>query len=105
MTKLKPENIDHEHPSAASTNYHPNLITEADRQGLTTGMAVRETLKEEPTIQEIADACRGTLDNETCDEIVALENADEALGLAFTSLIENGIEDPEAFLRAKGILE
>lgn len=30
---------------------------------------------------------------------------DEALGLAFTALIENGIDDPETYLKEKGILE
>ena len=84
MTRRKPENIDHEHPSAASTGYRPDLITEADRQGLTTGMAVRETLKEEPTIQEM------------------LEDAEQ---LAFTALGDKGIESPAEFLKQKGIFE
>ncbi len=63
-----------------------------------------ETLDEEPTIIEIADSCRDILDSETCDEIAAQESTEDALGLAFTALIEAG-EDPEEFLKNKNLLE
>ncbi len=64
----------------------------------------KETVQEEPTIQELVDACRGVLDEETCDEIAEQENFEDALGLAFTALEEAG-ENPEEFLKEKGILE
>lgn len=56
----------------------------------------------EITSAEIANACREVL-GELADELEFLE-IDEALGLAYTLLIENG-EDPEDFLKKKGLLE
>ena len=52
----------------------------------------------------LTEACREVLsDNELA--ALAAEPAEDQLGFAFTLLLENGIDDPEAFLRAKGILE
>lgn len=63
-----------------------------------------ETLVEEPTTTEIADACREILDVEKCNEIAAQESTGDALGLAFTALTEVG-KDPEEYLKSKSILE
>lgn len=60
-------------------------------------------LNEEPTAAEIADACKDVLDRATCEEIAAMDD-EEAIGLVFTALIEAGVDDPEEFLKAKGIL-
>jgi hypothetical protein len=69
------------------------------------GIDSPDYLDEEPASpQEIADACRDVLDEETCEEIALQESPEEALELAFTALEEAG-EDPEAFLRERGILE
>ncbi|MEK7528669.1 MAG: hypothetical protein AAB592_02800 [Patescibacteria group bacterium] len=70
-------------------------------------MALGETpgdLGEEPSVADIADACREVLGLETCDEIAAQEDYQAALGLAFTAL-DGVVEDPEAFLKDKNILE
>ena len=58
----------------------------------------------EPTSKELADACREVLPGEDCDELAQM-SIDDALGHAFTLLIENGVDDPETFLKEKGILE
>lgn len=55
----------------------------------------------EITSTEIASACREVL-GELADELEYLD-IEEAIGLAFTLLIENG-EDPEDFLKKKGLL-
>jgi len=60
--------------------------------------------KQEPTSAELAEACQEVLTEEDCAEIAGMP-FDEALGYAFTLLIENGIEDPEEFLKGKGLLE
>lgn len=62
-----------------------------------------ENLKE-ATPKEVADACEEVLDEETCGEIAAQKNLEDALGLAFTALGDAG-EDPETYLKEKGILE
>lgn len=64
----------------------------------------KEIGEKEPTSQELAETCKEVLDEETCAESEAME-FEEALGFAFTCLIEAGIEDPEEFLIEKGILE
>ncbi len=60
----------------------------------------------EPTPKEIADACREVLGEE---EILAIEEAedsnDAAIAQAMSYLQDAGIEDPEAFLIEKGILQ
>lgn len=63
-----------------------------------------ESVKEGPTPQEIADACREALDENICDAIAEEPTIEDALGLAFSTLTEAG-EDPESFLKEKGILE
>lgn len=60
-------------------------------------------MREESTPKSLAAACADILPAEDCEELAAMP-ADEALGYAFTLLIENGI-DPESYLRSKGILE
>ena len=60
--------------------------------------------EKEPTPQELAEACKEVLDEETCAELETME-FNEALGYAFTCLMEAGIEDTEEFLIKKGILE
>lgn len=64
-----------------------------------------EAPAEEPTVEEVSKACRGVVSDEACDEIATQETLQDALGLAFTALSEAEIEDPEAFLKEKGILE
>ena len=61
-------------------------------------------IEHELTAAELAEACREVLDPETCAEIEGME-PDEAMGYAFTCLIEVGIDDPEEFLIEKGLLE
>lgn len=58
----------------------------------------------EPTHEELAHACKEVLSHEDCAELLAMP-IDEALGYAFTLLIGSGVEDPEEFLKDKGILE
>ena len=56
------------------------------------------------TSQALADACENQLSEEDRQDLAAMPY-DEALGYAFTLLTVNGVEDPEAFLKEKGILE
>lgn len=49
-------------------------------------------------------ACAKILTEEDCEELKQME-IDEAIGYSLTLLIEAGIEDPEEFLKEKGILE
>lgn len=58
----------------------------------------------EPTSADLALACSGVLSPDDCQDLTAMP-FDEALGYAFTLLIANGQDDPEEFLRAKGVLE
>ncbi len=58
----------------------------------------------EPTPEQVAEACRDFLSEEDWQDIAAL-GLEEAIGQAFTLLLENGVEDPEAFLKEKGVLE
>lgn len=62
-----------------------------------------EVPRPEPTAQELADVCKEVLSDEDCQELAVL-NFDDAIGYAFTLLLENG-EDPDEFLKSKGILE
>lgn len=68
------------------------------------GLDNKEQLDEEPTPAEIAEACRDLLEAEVCDEIAEQEETETALGLAFSAILETG-EDPEEYLKNKGILE
>lgn len=67
-----------------------------------------EELEEgEATSAEIADACRGVVDEDVCDEIAAEPDAELALMNAMSALIGlvgMGEDEAEAFLREKGIL-
>jgi hypothetical protein len=65
-----------------------------------------ENLEErEPTSQELAEVCAEVLDEETCAEIAAMSDLEEAISYAFAVLIEAGVDDPEQFLIEKGILQ
>lgn len=63
----------------------------------------------EPTPKEIADACREVVADagleDMLEEIERSADSEEAIGVAFTVLLEADIEDPEAFLIEKGILK
>lgn len=63
-----------------------------------------EKKEDEPTSQELAEACKDVLSGEDCEELASMP-FDEALDYSFTLLIQNGIENPETFLIEKGILE
>lgn len=58
----------------------------------------------EPTSEQLAQACTEVLTPKDCEELSAMP-MDEALGYAFTLLIENGVDDPESYLRERNILE
>jgi hypothetical protein len=59
----------------------------------------------EPTVTELVEACRGVLPEESLADLARIGSIDDALGFAFTALIEAGIEEPETFLKEKGILQ
>lgn len=59
----------------------------------------------EPTVANLTEACRELLDKESLEALAECADFDEAMGLAFTMLIENGIDDPEQFLREMGLIE
>jgi hypothetical protein len=59
---------------------------------------------QEPTSEQLAQACSEVLAEEDCRELTAMPIPD-ALGYAFTLLLASGIDDPEVYLREKGILE
>lgn len=65
---------------------------------------VESETAQEPTSELLAAACTDILSEENCAELAAME-FDEALGYSFSLLIENGIEDPESYLRERNILE
>ena len=58
----------------------------------------------ESTSEQVAIACKDVLSEEDCKDIAALD-FEEAIGHAFTLLLENGIDDPEGYLKEKGVLE
>jgi hypothetical protein len=68
------------------------------------GIIPSPEVSEEPTSAQIAEACRGVLSEEDRVDIEGMEFGD-ALGYAFSLLLTNGVEDPEAFLVEKGLLE
>ena len=78
----------------------PEFESEIPKEETTDG----ESKEQEPTSQELAEVCKDILDEEACVELGSME-FEEALGFAFTCLIEAGINDPEKFLIEKGILE
>jgi len=65
---------------------------------------IEKTELEEPTPQEVADACRDVLDQDTCDAIAEEPTVDDAEQLAITALECIGI-DGTSYLQTKGILE
>lgn len=64
---------------------------------------VPEEETKEPTVIDLISACSDVLDPESCEDLRSMEIGD-AIGYAFTLLIEAGIDDPEGFLREKDIL-
>lgn len=58
----------------------------------------------EPTSAQLARACREVLPEGVCHEL-EIAPLEEALGHAISLLIEQGIRDPEKFLRERGILD
>lgn len=56
-------------------------------------------------IYNLAKACEEEIGKNEFVELIRMTNFEDALGFAFTILIECGIEDPEQFLKEKGILE
>ena len=60
---------------------------------------------ENPTAMELGIKLEDLLDTDDCVELAFMEDVGEAVGAAFTLLLENGVEDPETTLREKGILE
>lgn len=58
----------------------------------------------EPTVYDLVEACREKLTEEQLEELSQME-FEEALGLVFSYLIESGVEDPDAYLKEKRILE
>lgn len=63
-----------------------------------------ERTEAEPTLQEVGEALAGAVPEEDVHDLEGMEY-EEGLGYAFTLLLENGIEDPEQYLKEKGILE
>ena len=57
-----------------------------------------------PTSDQLAKACRERLSAKDCDDLREMDLY-EALGYAFSLLIEAGVKDPEVFLKEKGVLE
>lgn len=67
---------------------------------------IKEGISELEPIEALSLVLEEALGVEGLSELELEEyDYDEALGLAFTALIENGIEDPEAFLIEKNILQ
>jgi hypothetical protein len=58
----------------------------------------------DPRSEAVAEACRDVLDDEDVEMLAATEYQ-YVVGEAMQLLIENDIDDPEAFLKEKGILE
>lgn len=58
-----------------------------------------------PTIAQVIEACIGTLDDDVLQQLRECDNAPEAIGEAYTALLDAGVEDPDAFLIDKGIFQ
>ena len=69
-----------------------------------TGAELQEVLQDNPTVKEIADACRDVLNEDELEAIEAEETYDYALDAAYAYLAGH-VDDPEAFLVEKGILQ
>lgn len=86
-------------------NNHPEL--DPDSQPLVGEASMPETKESEipePSTEELAQALENVLSEEDCEEIAGM-GMEDALGYAFTLLLEQGVEDPEAWLKEKGVLE
>lgn len=59
---------------------------------------------EEPTIEQIVNACRAILPPEDLEDLAQMER-DEALIYLLTYLPEFGIDDPQQFMETAGIAE
>jgi len=59
---------------------------------------------QEPTIADIVAVCVEVLGDEVAEDFTEDMEFDDALGYAYTLLIENG-EDPDELFRSKGIIE
>jgi hypothetical protein len=59
----------------------------------------------EPTIAELVQACADTLDVDVLQQLRECDNVPEAIGEAYTALLDAGIEDPDAFLAERLIFE
>lgn len=83
----------------------PTIVLEKmHAEGLLEKQQAPETNYDGPSSQEIADALQGAIENDDYEDVVGME-PEEAIGYAFTLLLEYGVENPEAYLKEKGILE
>lgn len=89
--------------SGRSTRPQINMVSNFQQYpGLASAELAREVTM---TSKELADALAAEIiGQDEYDEICAMP-FDEALGYAFTLIIEAGYEDPEAYLKEKGILQ
>lgn len=62
------------------------------------------TFEGEVTIKELCEALVNDVPVKDLHELEGMA-IDDGLGYAFTLLLENGIDDPEAYLKEKGILQ
>ncbi len=58
----------------------------------------------EPTIAEVVQACQGVLQEEDLEEIRQMPTIGEALGYAYSALIQAGISNPDELFISKNIL-
>lgn len=56
------------------------------------------------TPQEIANACRGFIDDSECDDIASMQDVTDAVGAAYGAFIAAD-RDPDELLKSLGILE
>ncbi|MBI2634228.1 hypothetical protein HYW82_00985 [Candidatus Peregrinibacteria bacterium] len=70
------------------------------------GIEKNENLEGGPTPADLAQICLDFgVDADDCDYMAEIEKWDDALGYAYSALCVAGVDDPEAFLRERGILE
>ena len=67
------------------------------------GLDNREKNEEEPTIEELIEACTDVLEQDVLEDLRSME-FDDAIGYIFTLLLDV-VEAPEEFLKKKGVLE
>jgi hypothetical protein len=63
-----------------------------------------EEIDNKPAVSELSQACSEILSEEDLAELSEMP-MDEALGYAFTLLLESGVDDPEGYLKEKGVLQ